>query len=76
MKSNAKYILYLFILSACATPVTTMQRNGDVVSCGGEREWSAALGYAGYNIQRSHDRDCVDGYRQQGYSVLSVQSDL
>jgi len=74
MKSNAKYILCLFLLSACATPVTTMQKGNEYVSCGGGREWSAALGYAGYNIQRSHDRDCVNDYANQGYKVLRVEN--
>lgn len=65
-----KYILCLLLLSACATPVTVMQRQDDVVTCGGGHQWSTALGWAGYHIEQHYDRECVEDYNSQGYKII------
>lgn len=63
-------ILLPVLLAACATPVTTLKnRQGDVVTCGGGTAGSIAGGLVGYTIQEGHDKDCVDQYKAQGYSI-------
>lgn len=64
-----KAIVLLMLLSGCATPVTAMRKGDSVVTCGGSASGSAIGGYIGYNIQKSHDKDCVDNYAAQGYVV-------
>lgn len=66
-----KYIVSLLLLSACSTPMTTMQRGDSVVQCGGGTMGSIVGGKIGYNIQQSHDRDCVNDYASKGYKVVA-----
>lgn len=64
-----KYLI-LFLLSGCATPVTTLSnKHGDIVTCGGGTAGSIAGGLVGYTIQEDHDKDCVDQYKTQGYAI-------
>lgn len=63
------YILGLLLLSACATPVTAMRNGDSVVTCGGSSAYSMIGGFAGYQIQRSQDKDCVNQYAAQGYVI-------
>lgn len=66
-----RYLVLFIMLSACSTPVTMLKnKQGDVVSCGGGVAGSIAGGLVGYTIQEGHDKDCVDLYRENGYSPL------
>lgn len=63
-------IITLLLLSACATPVTTLvNKQGNIVNCGGGTAGSLTGGLVGYTIQESHDQDCVASYRAQGYKA-------
>lgn len=63
-----KYLLILFIVSGCSTPVTTLaDKKGKMVTCGGVT--TVIGGFIGYRIQESEDRNCVDQYKAQGYHV-------
>jgi hypothetical protein len=63
-------ILLTIFLASCATPVTILKnKQGDVVSCGDGTAGSIAGGLIGYTIQEGHDKDCVDQYKAQGYSI-------
>lgn len=66
-----RYILLisLCLLTACATPVTTMRKGDSVVTCGGGTVGSVLGGKIGYDIQRGNDKDCVNGFATQGYVV-------
>ena len=66
--------LALLALSACATPITTLQnaKTKQVVTCGGDSTASMAGGLIGYNIQKSSDDDCVAAYQKQGFAVTGV----
>lgn len=65
-----KLVFLLFLLSGCATPVTTLvNKHGDVVTCGGGTAGSVTGGLIGYTIQEGHDKDCVDNYKEQGYII-------
>lgn len=64
-------LILLLVLSGCATPVTMLKnKQGEVVSCGGGVAGSIAGGLYGYTLQESHDKDCVNLYRAEGYSPL------
>ncbi len=66
---NILIISIVLLLSGCATPVTILKgKTGEVVNCGGGTAGSFG-GLVGYAIQESHDKECVDAYKAQGYKV-------
>jgi len=64
----------LLMVSACTTPMTVMknQKTGQVVDCGGNVSSSLAGGVVGYHIQKSHDKDCVLRYREEGFEIIDT----
>lgn len=66
-----KLVFAVLILSACSTPITTMQKGNSVVNCGGGTAGSITGGLIGYNIQEGNDHDCVVGYAHQGYKIVT-----
>lgn len=66
-------IIALLILTACATPVTTLQKNNKSVSCGGSKTGSWTGGVIGYHVQKGYDQDCVKRYLEEGYTVTNEE---
>lgn len=65
-----RYILALLILAGCSTPVTMLEKDGQVVRCGGNVSSSMAGGAIGYEIQKSNDKKCVADYMSQGFKTV------
>jgi uncharacterized lipoprotein YajG len=59
----------LLLITACATPETTLHNpnTGQVARCGGNVSASLAGGVLGYHIQKRADDKCVDGYQKNGF---------
>lgn len=59
-------------LVACATPAVQLQDDatGQVVQCGGSRSGSLAGGGLGYQLQKSKDKKCVEGYEALGFKQI------
>lgn len=73
-KASLALLLALpLLLSACATPVTTLKNpaTGQVARCGGERSGSAAGGLIGYEMQKNDAEKCVKAYKKQGFNVVN-----
>lgn len=67
---KVSYLTLMFLLSACATPVTTLaDKKGDTITCGGGTAGSVWGGLIGYTIQEGHDKECVDHYKDEGYKI-------
>ena len=50
----------VLMLTACATPVTTLKaKDGSEVKCGGSMAGSLSGGLLGYAINKQMDADCV-----------------
>lgn len=62
-------ILALLTLTACATPVTTLKKGDQTVTCGGSYNGAVLGGAIGYHIEKGMDQECVNKYLQEGYSV-------
>ena len=55
------------LLTACATPITTLTaKDGKTISCGGSRAGSMSGGLLGYAINKSMDDECVKKAKAQG----------
>jgi hypothetical protein len=64
-----KYLPLLLLLTACATPTTTLHdKQGKEVTCGGHMTDGGMLWY---RIQESNDQDCVKNYVSQGYKIIT-----
>lgn len=67
-------LIAILSLTACATPVITMQnKKGDVTSCGGGTIGSVVGGLPGYAIQKHNDQSCVEELKTKGYKVIDVK---
>lgn len=60
------------ILAACAPARTTLEhpQTGQVVICDAKGE--EAEGLIGYNTGKTQSRECVEGYMEQGYNIIST----
>ncbi len=66
-----RYLPLFLLLCACATPQTILHnKKGDVVTCGGGTAGSIAGGMVGYSIQKDNDKECIEGYKKRGYSIV------
>lgn len=66
-----RYIALLLMLAACSTPQTILKSSdGKYVTCGGSSVGSVTGGMIGYSIQKDNDQQCVDSYKQQGYTIV------
>ena len=73
MKALVLSLSLIGLLTACATPQTTLRnRAGQEVVCGGSRGMSAAFGMLGYEHQKQQDQDCVAQYRAKGYREVGT----
>lgn len=64
-----KYLIIAscLLLTACATPVTTLHnKQGETITCGGSRAGALSGGLVGYAINKSMDDDCVAKARAKG----------
>lgn len=60
-------IISCLLLTACATPVTTLHTSkGNTITCGGSRAGALSLGFVGYAINKSMDDDCVAKAKAKG----------
>lgn len=67
-------ILSAIILTACATPITTLQNDkGQTVSCGGSSAASVGGGVIGYHLQKAEDRQCVTNFSAMGFKIVSSE---
>lgn len=64
-------LVLVLLLSACSTPLTTMQKGNSVVICGGGTMGSVTGGLIGYSIQEGHDHDCVMDHADRGYKIVT-----
>jgi hypothetical protein len=65
-----RYLPFLLLLCACATPLTVLQnKKGETVTCGGGTAGSVAGGMVGYSIQKDNDKKCIEEYKAQGYKI-------
>lgn len=72
MKQFPMIVLATLLVCGCAAPRTVLEhpQTHQIAIC--DAQYDKNKGLVGYSYDKSGHRECIDGYRKQGYEISST----